>query len=30
VAATLAVLRAGFVDRLLTDENLARAILEAA
>jgi DNA-binding transcriptional regulator LsrR (DeoR family) len=29
-AATLAVLRAGFVDRLLTDENLARAILEAA
>jgi DNA-binding transcriptional regulator LsrR (DeoR family) len=29
-AATLAVLRAGFVDRLLIDENLARVILEAA
>jgi DNA-binding transcriptional regulator LsrR (DeoR family) len=29
-AATLAVLRAGFVDRLLIDENLARVILAAA
>jgi DNA-binding transcriptional regulator LsrR (DeoR family) len=29
-AATLAVLRAGFVDRLLVDENTARAILETA
>jgi DNA-binding transcriptional regulator LsrR (DeoR family) len=29
-AATLAVLRAGFVDRLLIDENLARVILDAA
>jgi DNA-binding transcriptional regulator LsrR (DeoR family) len=29
-AATLAVLRAGFVDRLLIDENLARAILASA
>lgn len=28
-AATLAVLRAGFVDRLLIDENLARVILDA-
>ena len=29
-AATLAVLRAGFVDRLLIDENLARVILASA
>lgn len=28
--ATLAVLRAGFVDRLLTDETLARALLQEA
>ena len=29
-AATLAVLRAGFVDRLLIDENLARVVLASA